>query len=69
MSPTAASKDYLAIESELGADNYKPLDVVLSRGEGVWVWDVDGISIWIAWPPTPRSTRATVIPKSWMPVL
>ncbi len=32
------------IESEhrLGAHNYKPLDVVLNRGEGVWLWDVDG---------------------------
>ena len=32
------------IESEdrLGAHNYKPLDVVLCRGEGVWVWDIDG---------------------------
>lgn len=29
-------------ENRLGAQNYKPLDVVLSRGEGVWVWDVDG---------------------------
>ncbi len=26
----------------LGAHNYKPLDVVLTRGEGVWVWDVEG---------------------------
>ena len=26
----------------VGAHNYHPLDVVLSRGEGVWVWDVDG---------------------------
>ena len=25
-----------------GAHNYKPLDVVLTKGEGVWVWDVDG---------------------------
>ena len=32
----------LEIETELGAHNYKPLDVVLTRGEGVWVWDVDG---------------------------
>jgi len=30
------------IESRLGAHNYHPLDVVLTRGEGVWVWDVDG---------------------------
>jgi ornithine--oxo-acid transaminase len=29
-------------EYRLGAHNYKPLDVVLSRGEGVYVWDVDG---------------------------
>jgi ornithine--oxo-acid transaminase len=30
------------LEDEFGAHNYKPLDVVLCRGEGVWVWDVDG---------------------------
>ena len=29
-------------EDRLGAHNYKPLGVVLSRGKGVWVWDVDG---------------------------
>lgn len=34
--------DYLEIERKLGAKNYKPLDVVLNRGEGIWVWDVDG---------------------------
>jgi len=33
---------YIALENEFGAHNYKPLDVVLNRGEGVWVWDVDG---------------------------
>ncbi|MBW2458420.1 MAG: aminotransferase class III-fold pyridoxal phosphate-dependent enzyme, partial [Deltaproteobacteria bacterium] len=27
---------------DLGAHNYKPLPVVLERGEGVWVWDVEG---------------------------
>ncbi len=36
------SIDYISLENEYGAHNYKPLDVVLSRGEGVWVWDVDG---------------------------
>jgi ornithine--oxo-acid transaminase len=30
------------IEDELGAHNYKPLEVVLTRGEGVWVWDEEG---------------------------
>lgn len=33
---------YLELESRLGAHNYKPLDVVLTRGQGVWVWDTDG---------------------------
>ena len=32
--------DYIALEERYGAHNYHPLDVVLSRGEGVWVWDV-----------------------------
>ena len=34
-------QQYIDLEDEFGAHNYKPLDVVLSRGEGVWVWDVD----------------------------
>ena len=34
--------DYIQLEEGYGAHNYKPLDVVLGRGEGVWVWDVDG---------------------------
>ncbi|SEN27414.1 ornithine--oxo-acid transaminase [Nitrosomonas marina] len=32
----------LAVENELGAHNYAPLDVILSRGAGVWVWDIEG---------------------------
>lgn len=32
----------IAVEKALGAANYKPLDVVLTRGEGAYVWDVDG---------------------------
>ncbi len=35
-------QDYINLEDELGAHNYKPLDVVLQRGEGIWVWDVEG---------------------------
>ncbi|MDA9509586.1 ornithine--oxo-acid aminotransferase [Bradyrhizobium sp. CCBAU 11386] len=34
--------DYLATEARFGAHNYEPIGVVLSRGEGVWVWDTDG---------------------------
>lgn len=33
---------FIETESLYGAKNYKPLDVVLTRGEGVYVWDVDG---------------------------
>ncbi len=36
------TKDFIAIEEEYGAHNYHPLDVVIERGEGVWVYDVDG---------------------------
>ena len=39
---TSSITEFLAIEARLGAHNYKPLDVVLERGEGVWVWDIDG---------------------------
>ena len=36
------AKDYIALENEYGAHNYHPLDVVITRAEGVWVWDVEG---------------------------
>ena len=34
--------DLIALEGRYGAKNYKPLDVVLTRGQGVHVWDVEG---------------------------
>jgi len=36
------TKDYIELEDKYGAKNYKPLDVVLTEGKGVWVWDVEG---------------------------
>jgi ornithine--oxo-acid transaminase len=36
------SQDYIALEEQYGAHNYHPLDVVIAKGEGVWVTDVDG---------------------------
>jgi len=36
------AQDYIALEAKYGAKNYKPLDVVLERGLGIWVWDVEG---------------------------
>ncbi len=31
------------LENQYGARNYQPLDVVLTKGEGIWVWDVEGV--------------------------
>jgi len=36
------TNEFLALEDKFGAKNYKPLDVVLERGEGIWLYDVDG---------------------------
>ena len=36
------TNDYLDLELKYGAHNYHPLPVVLSRGEGIYVWDVEG---------------------------
>ncbi len=36
------AQEYIALEDRYNAQNYKPLDVVLTRGNGVWVEDVEG---------------------------
>jgi ornithine--oxo-acid transaminase len=36
------SQDYVSMEEKYGAHNYHPLDVVIEKGQGVWVYDVDG---------------------------
>ncbi len=36
------SKDFIKLEDRYGAHNYHPLDVVIDKGKGVWVWDVEG---------------------------
>ena len=36
------TEDFIAIADQFGAHNYQPLDVVIHRGEGVWVFDVEG---------------------------
>ncbi len=36
------TSEFIDLENQFGAHNYKPLDVVLSHGKGVWVWDVEG---------------------------
>jgi len=39
---TSKAQAFIALEEQYGAHNYHPLDVVIERGEGVWVYDVDG---------------------------
>jgi ornithine--oxo-acid transaminase len=41
-SAPTTSADYIALEDEWGAHNYHPLDIVIARAEGSWVYDVDG---------------------------
>ncbi len=36
------SAEFIAMEEKYGAHNYHPLDVVIARAEGVWVWDAEG---------------------------
>ena len=36
------SRDYIVIEELYGAHNYHPLDAVLTKGKGIWVWDIEG---------------------------
>jgi len=36
------AKFHIELTEKYGAHNYKPLPVVLTKGEGVWVWDVEG---------------------------
>lgn len=36
------TRDFVELENQYGAHNYHPLDVVIERAEGVWVYDVEG---------------------------
>ena len=45
MKPTSIhtlSESYLELENRYGAHNYHPIPVVLEKGQGIYVWDVDG---------------------------
>ncbi|ANM30836.1 ornithine--oxo-acid aminotransferase [Acidobacteria bacterium Mor1] len=39
---SSAADKLIGLEDDFGAHNYHPLDVVISKAEGVWVWDVQG---------------------------
>jgi ornithine--oxo-acid transaminase len=36
------TQGFIAIEDKYGAHNYQPLDAVITKAKGIWVWDVDG---------------------------
>jgi ornithine--oxo-acid transaminase len=42
MNPEMTAKDLIALEDRYGAHNYHPLDVVVQRAQGVWIYDVEG---------------------------
>ena len=44
-----SSEELIKIEEKFGAHNYHPLPVVLAKGEGVFVWDVEGKNILISY--------------------
>lgn len=42
LSPTLSTKEYIEMEEQYGAHNYHPLDIVIERAEGCWVYDIEG---------------------------
>ena len=57
------SKEAMAMEDQYGAHNYHPLPVVLARGEGVFVWDAEGIKTMIFYRHIQLLIRVIVIPR------
>ena len=35
------TREIIELEDKYGAHNYHPLDIIISKAEGVWVWDVE----------------------------
>ena len=42
LADTKTTADFIAEADRYGAHNYHPLPVAIGRGEGAWVWDVEG---------------------------
>ena len=40
--PEKHTQDFVELENQFGAHNYHPLDIVIERAEGVWVYDIEG---------------------------
>ncbi|HBG48403.1 MAG TPA: ornithine--oxo-acid transaminase [Cyanobacteria bacterium UBA9971] len=42
MIKTLSAQDYIELENQYGAKTYSPLDIIIEKGEGVWVFDING---------------------------
>ena len=42
LNKTISSEEAIQLEDKYGAHNYHPLPVVLSKGEGIYLWDCEG---------------------------
>ncbi len=42
LNQASTTQEYIALEEQYGAHNYHPLDIVIDRAQGVWVYDVEG---------------------------
>jgi len=59
------SREYIELEEQYGAHNYLPLDIVITRGQGVWVYDIDGNRYLDCLSATRHSTRVMSILGFW----
>lgn len=50
MDAKLSAAQLMELENKHGAHNYHPVPVVLDKGEGVFVWDVEGRNIMISFP-------------------
>ncbi len=42
MTQTLNTNDYIHMENQYGAKTYSPLDIIIEKGEGIWVYDIEG---------------------------
>ena len=64
---TISSKEAIDLEYNFGAHNYHPLPVVLNKGDGVFVWDVEGKNTTISCLHTHLLIKVIAIQKLLMP--
>jgi ornithine--oxo-acid transaminase len=63
---TKNSQYFIDLENQFGAHNYHPLPVVLDKGEGVYVWDVEGKKYYDFFLLIPLLIKDILIQKLWM---